>query len=64
MDFTLAKRNKKLDRWILVVLICTLCLSLNYFTAKIDWQFDLSKESKYSLSQESLVQRSVVVTME
>ena len=54
MDFTLAKRNKKLDRWILVVLICTLCLSLNYFTAKIDWQFDLSKESKYSLSQESL----------
>ena len=55
MDFSLAKRNKKLDQWILISLIFTLCLGLNYFAAKLDLQFDLSKKSKYSISQESSV---------
>jgi hypothetical protein len=55
MDFSLAKRNKKLDHWVLVLLIFSLCFGLNYFAAKVDWQLDLSEKSKYSISQESSV---------
>ena len=54
MDFTQAKRNKKLDRWVLIILLCSLCLGMNYLVSKLNWKIDLSEKSEYSLSQESL----------
>lgn len=54
MDFRNSTRNKKIEQWIIVILICTLCLGLNYFISKINWQFDLSTETKYSISKESI----------
>jgi len=49
MDFRNSTRNKKIEQWIIVILISTLCLGLNYFISKINWQFDLSTETKYSI---------------
>ena len=54
MDFTQAKRNKKLDQWVLIILLCSLCLGMNYLVSKLNWKIDLSEKSEYSLSQESL----------
>ena len=54
MDFRHSTRNKKLEQWIIVFLILTLCLGLNFFVTKITWQIDLSSKTKYSLSKESI----------
>jgi len=54
MDFRQSTRNKKLEHWVLVILVFSLCIGLNFFVSKINWQLDLSNETKYSLSEESI----------
>ena len=54
MDFRNSSRNKRIEHWIIVILISSLCMGLNFFVSKLTWQIDLSKETKYSLSRESL----------
>ena len=53
MDFRHSTRNNRLEHWIIVILISSLCLGLNFYF-EVNWQFDLSKETKYSLSKESI----------
>ena len=54
MDFRHSTRNKKLEHWIIIILISSLCLGFNFLISKVNWQVDLSKETKYSLSKESI----------
>ena len=54
MDFKHAKRNRRLDRWVVVTLLLSMSLGLNFLISKIDIQVDLSPDKKYSLSRESL----------
>ena len=54
MDFKNAKRNRKLDHWVVVTLLFTLCFGLNFLISKIDAQLDISPDKKYSLSRESM----------
>ena len=54
MDFQQAKRNRKFDHWIIISLLCSLALGLNFLVSKVEMQVDLTPDSKYSLSKESL----------
>lgn len=54
MDFKQAKRNRKFDHWIIISLLCSLVLGLNFLVSKVEMQVDLTPDSKYSLSKESL----------
>jgi hypothetical protein len=54
MDFKQAKRNRKLDRWVIIVLLTSLSLSINFLITKFNASIDLTPEKKYSLSRESL----------
>ena len=54
MDFRNSTRNKKIEHWVIVVLISSLCLGLNFFVSKSNLQVDLSSETKHSLSRESI----------
>jgi len=54
MDFKHAKRNRRLDLWIVVVLLFSLSFGFNFLVSGIDTQIDLSPNKKYSLSRESL----------
>ena len=54
MDFKQAKRNRKLDRWVIIVLLSTLSLSINFLISKFNASIDLTPDKKYSLSRESL----------
>lgn len=54
VDFKHAKRNRRLDHWIVVTLLFVFCLGLNFLISKVDRQLDLSSDSKYSLSRETL----------
>jgi len=54
MDFKQAKRNRKFDHWIIISLLCSLVLGLNFLVSKVEMQVDLTPDSKYSLSRESL----------
>ena len=54
MDFKHARRNRKLDLWIVVLLISTLSFGLNFIISQIDTQLDLSSDKRYSLSMESM----------
>ena len=54
MDFRYSTRNKKLEKWIIIVLISSLCLGLNFFISKVNWRIDLSEKTKFSLSRESI----------
>ena len=54
MDFKHAKRNRRLDLWIVVTLIFSFSLGLNFLISQIDVQLDLSPGQKYSLSKESI----------
>lgn len=54
MDFKHAKRNRKLDVWIVVLLISSLSFGLNFIISQVDTQLDLSSDKRYSLSMESL----------
>ena len=54
MDFKHAKRNRKIDVWIVVLLIITFSFGLNFIISQVDTQLDLSSDKRYSLSMESL----------
>jgi len=54
MDFKHAKRNRRLDHWIVVGLLFSLSFALNYLVSRIDTQIDLTPDKKYTLSRESL----------
>lgn len=54
MDFKHAKRNRRLDLWIVVALLFSLSFGINFLVSGIDTQIDLSPNKKYSLSRESL----------
>lgn len=54
MDFKQAKRNRKFDHWIIISLLFSLVLGLNFLVSKVEMQVDLTPDSKYSLSKESL----------
>jgi len=53
MDFKYAKRNRKLDHWVVILLSVSLFLALNFLISKVQTQFDLSGDKRYSLSRES-----------
>jgi len=55
MDFKYAKRNRKFDYWIVISLSIFFFLGLNFLVSKIDTQIDLSTDSRYSLSSETLL---------
>ena len=54
MDFCNAARSRKLHRWTIVILLISLALGLNQLASRIDLNFDLTKEGRYTLSQETL----------
>ena len=54
MDFKYAKKNRRLDYFVVVLLLLILTCSLNFVISKIDHQVDLTPKSRYSLSPESL----------
>ena len=54
MDFKQAKRNRKYDTWLLVLLLLSLAVGLNFLVSRIDNQLDLTPGSKYTLSRETL----------
>ena len=54
MDFKQAKRNRKYDTWLMVLLLLSLATGLNFLVSKIDTQLDLSPGSKHTLSRETL----------
>lgn len=54
MDFKHAKRNRRLDIWVVVILLFSFSLGLNFLISQIDEQLDLSPDKKFSLSRESL----------
>lgn len=53
MDFKKAKRNHKFERWIIVVLLTSLLLGSNFLISKIEFQIDLTSDSKFTISRES-----------
>ena len=54
MDFKHAKRNRRFDHWIMISLLSSLVLGLNFLSSKVEYQVDLTPDSKFSLSKESL----------
>ena len=54
MDFKYAKRNRRLDLWIIVTLLFTFSFGLNFIISRLDTQLDLSAGKKFSLSRESM----------
>ena len=42
MDFKQARRNRKFDTWLMVVLLFSLATGLNFLVSKIDTQLDLA----------------------
>ncbi len=54
MDFKQAKRNRKFDSWLLVLLLFSLAIGLNFLASRIDGQIDITPDSKHTLSRETL----------
>ncbi len=54
MDFKQAKRNKKIDIWISIILLISLFLCVNFIISKIKFSVDVTKDSRYSLSPETM----------
>jgi len=54
MDFCNARRSRRLHRWTIVMLLTSLALGLNQLASRVDLNIDLTKDNKYSLSQETL----------
>ena len=59
-DFKQAKRNRKFDRWIVVSLLISLFLGLNYVIAGFKLQFDLTPKAEFSLSKQSIAQLETI----
>ena len=54
MDFKKSRRNRKLDSWIVIVLLSSLALSLNFIISKVNSNIDLTPDKKFILSRETL----------
>ena len=54
MDFKKSRRNRKLDSWIIIVLLSSLALSLNFTISKVNSNIDLTPDKKFILSRETL----------
>jgi flagellar basal body-associated protein FliL len=54
MDFKQAKRNKKIDIWLSIILLITLFMCVNFIISKLKYSVDITKDSKYSLSPETI----------
>jgi hypothetical protein len=54
MDFKQAKRNKKIDIWLSIFLLITLFMCVNFIISKLKYSVDITKDSKYSLSPETI----------
>lgn len=54
MDFKQAKRNRKFDSWLLVLLLLSLTIGLNFLASRVDSQIDVTPDSKHTLSRETL----------
>ena len=54
MDFRHAKRNRRLHTWMIALLLTSLALGLNYLASKTKLRIDLTREDRYTLSQETL----------
>jgi ABC-type uncharacterized transport system involved in gliding motility auxiliary subunit len=54
VDFKHAKRNKKLDSLLTVILLTSFLLCLNFILSKINYSIDLTDDSKYTLSPETI----------
>ncbi|MFP6886220.1 MAG: hypothetical protein VB997_01610, partial [Opitutales bacterium] len=54
MDFRHARRNRRLHAWMIALLLTSLALGLNYLAFMIKLGVDLTREDRYTLSQETL----------
>lgn len=54
MDFKQAKRNRKYDTWLMVLLLFSLATGLNFLASRVDAQIDLTPDSKFTLSSETM----------
>ena len=54
MDFKEAKKNQRLHTWILVLLLSSLFLGLNYLVSKIEGGIDLTRDNQFTLSRETV----------
>ena len=62
MDFKQAKRNKRIDIWISVFLLITLFACINFFISKIKFIVDITNDSRYSLSLETITRLNKLKT--
>ncbi len=56
MDFRQARRNKKVDIWISSILLLSLLMCVNFVISKLGYSVDITNDSKYSLSPETISQ--------
>lgn len=54
MNFKQSRRNRKLDSWIVILLLITFFLGTNYIISGINQSIDLTPQKKFRLSRESL----------
>ena len=54
MDFKKAKRNKKIDIWITTILLFSALICCNFIISKINYTLDITKDSRFTLSPETL----------
>ncbi|MBT3667005.1 MAG: hypothetical protein HN548_05950 [Opitutae bacterium] len=62
MDFKEAKRNKKIDIWVSIILLISLLLCVNFLISNIKLNLDITKDSRYSLSPETISRLSKIIT--
>ena len=62
MDFTRAKKNKKIDIWISILLSIILYFGINFFLAKLDFNIDITPDSKHTLSPETTTRLNKIVS--
>lgn len=62
MDFKQAKRNKKWDSWVTIILLFSFLLCTNFIISKIDYNLDLTNDSKYSISNETISRLNKIST--
>ncbi len=61
MNFRYSKQNRKLDRWLVYLLVLTLFFLASFLISTFKYQFNFSNKS-YSLSNESLLQLNKINT--
>ena len=54
MNFKQSRRNRKLDSWIVILLLITFFLGTNYIISGVNQSIDLTPQKKFRLSRESL----------